>query len=138
MKSYTKRPLGPLGPFVPFFVLSLLLSCCSPQTSEEFRSEGRREQRKLVECLSRIQTEEQLYAAKPELAQRYKEWGDLLCAVHQFRRNHPEAQALELTDEDYALNEQLKQEMRRLCRLRGGEETLAEAEKAGLTRLKRL
>jgi hypothetical protein len=124
--------------FSVFFLLSFLLSGCSPQTPEEFRSEGRREQRKLIECLSHIQTEEQLILAKPELNQLFKEWGDLICAAHQFRRNHPEAAVLELSEEDYALNEQLKQEMRRLCRLRGGEEALAEAEKVSLSRLKRL
>ena len=114
-------------------ILLLLLTCgCSPHSSEEFQREGKAQCRTLSEQLSKIESQEQLLKAEPELKKAFEALVTLMIEAREFQQKHLDVVAIEMEGKEEEL---LQEHLRRIYGLEGGREVIERAQQEALVRL---
>lgn len=116
--------------------LTLFLICagCSPSSLEDYQKEGEALSRKLIQHLEKIETHEELLRAEPVLKKDFEAYATLIIQAKEYQQKHCDELISDLTV-DYALSEQLKEQLRRVYAIEGGREIVEKAQQEALVRL---
>lgn len=112
-------------------ILLLLVSACSPTSTQEFRQEGEALCRRLTKELQQVETREDLLKMAPILKKRFQQFADLMMAARTFQREHA-GEALPEDDGDYLASEALMEEMRRIYRIEGARKLIEDQQREAL------
>ena len=113
----------------------IVLGSCSPNSFEDFQTEGEALSRKITVDLQKVQTTQQLVEVAPVLKKRFYSLVELMIQARKYQEAHPE----EWTDERPAtlgtFNELLIIELERVHKLERGREIIEKAQRDALHRL---
>ena len=102
---------------------------------QDYRSRGRSELRTLIVELQSIHSRQELVQDEAKLQKQFLELTDTMISAQNFYKKHPEAELLELSDEDERLSFELRHELSRLCRIDGCRDLLEKIQEESLHKL---
>lgn len=118
------------------YLISLLIfflcAGCKSQSPEEYREEGRKHTRTLIENLKSIHSRQELLKAQPILKKQFSEIAALLIEAQEFYSQHPDAEQLPLSQQDQLLNAELRKELERLYGIEEGREMIEKSQEEAL------
>ncbi len=119
-----------------YVIFIFILFCgCSPNSLEDFQQEGESIIRKLTLDLETIHTREDLNKSLPKLKKKFDCIVDLLIEAKAYKEAHPDEMSMELGEDNFYLNVDLMNELKRIYRLEGGKEIIEKTQRESLIRL---
>ncbi len=116
------------------FFLSLSLLCsCSSRSLDHFREEGEGIVRSLIYELQQISTQEELFASTNRFQRYFDRLVSLMIDAEELFLEYPEQR--ENLSLDKELNEQLRHELNRIYKMRGGKAFMEKCQEKALHRL---
>ena len=116
-------------------VVGLLMGSCSPNSFEDFQTEGEALSRKITLDLQKVQTTEQLVEIAPVLKKRFYFLVELMIQARKYQEAHPEEWTDERPRADATFNELMVIELERVHKLERGREVIEKAQRDALHRL---
>jgi hypothetical protein len=121
--------------FLYLFALVGFLLSCSPQSIDEFQEEGEGIVRSLIHDLQEITTQEELLAASNQLQSNFNRLVSVMIAAEEHVKAFPEQNQLCATGYNRELNEQLRLELHRIYKIKGGKKLIEKTQEKALHRL---
>jgi len=116
-------------------LLPILLTACTPSSSEDFKREGESICQELTLDLQKIQTREELLRALPRFKKTFNSLVQLMIQAHKYQLRHPEEESFDSSFTTYQTNLELMSQLRRIYQIEGGQELIERAEREALIRL---
>ena len=124
----------PMRVFLVFLPLWVLVSSCSPSSSEDFRYEAAAEVKALMKTLQSIETVTDLSVIEPVLEKHFDKIADIAVRALVFQQDHPGEEEIIFGEGDI-LSDLLFEEMQRVYAIEGGRECVERAQKEAMLRL---
>ena len=113
----------------------LILWGCSPNSSEEFQSEGQARCRTLVLELQKIESREQLLRLEPQLKKHFESLISLMIEAREFQQKKIDNFFPEINFEENLVEIALQEELRRIYSIEGAREVIEHTQQEALVRL---
>lgn len=120
-----------------FFILfiTLLSVACQRSSLEDFKDEGQSVVKSIVDITKHIQSREMLLDSSRQLQHLFEELVDVMIAAQEYRYRHPNAEKNSFSEDERGVNDHLRAEINRLCRIDGGQEIIEKCQEKALNRL---
>jgi hypothetical protein len=115
--------------------LSAFLLACSPQSIDEFQEEGEGIVRSLIHELQEISTQEELLAAAGQLQSYFNRLVSVMIAAEEHLKAFPQEKGSVSAPWNRELNEQLRLELHRIYKIKGGKQLIEKTQEKALHRL---
>lgn len=122
---------------IVFIFIAILFQSCGLSSSSDYREAGQEKIKKFIVELKKVHSRDQLLDAEKNLVPCYKELIDLFVLAKVFLENNSESDEPLLSSKDRELNENLRFEMIRICRIEGGREILERYQNQALEECRR-
>ena len=113
----------------------LLLAGCSPNSYEDFKTEGEALSRSIIKDLQKVQTTEQLITIAPVLKKQFYSLVELMIQAREYQQLHPDEWAGDRLATNGTFNELLIIELERVHKLERGREIVEKTQRDALHRL---
>ena len=116
-------------------LVCLIMASCSPNSFEDFQTEGEALSRSIISDLQRVQTTQQLVEFAPVLKKRFYSLVELMIQARKYQEAHPEEWTGEKPATEGTFNELMIIEIARVHKIERGREIIEKTQRDALHRL---
>lgn len=123
---------------IVFILIVFIFQSCGISSSSDYRDAGQEKIKKFITELKKVHSRDQLLDSEKNLVLCYKDLIDLFVLAKDYlEKKGGSDEPLLLSSKDHELNEDLRFEMIRICRIEGGREVLEKYQNIALEECKK-